>query len=99
MIMGVAYWMFPRPKSMAYTDRLAITVYIILNGGLIARFISGPMFFLTANSWAGYFYSIAGLIQLIAVGLFIYTIWGRVWMPAVSEAALQKRARSIGKEG
>jgi len=83
MVMGVAYWMFPRPKGFRYSERLAAATYFLLNGGLVLRVIAEPAYvFYSHPIWASLM-ALAGLSQ-VAGGLgFVYNAWRRVASPKI----------------
>jgi heme/copper-type cytochrome/quinol oxidase subunit 1 len=82
LIMGVAYWMFPRPSGetprQAARDPLAWTSYFLLAPGLVLRVlgylvlpasVKTPVLLLSAALQAG------------GIFCFIFAIWKRVGMP------------------
>ncbi|MBI3939882.1 MAG: hypothetical protein HY315_03535 [Acidobacteria bacterium] len=82
MIMGVAYWMFPRPAGQALRDvardRLAWANYFLLNAGLILRVIFEP--FSGAESAARLLVA-SSLLQMFGIFLFVLSIWKRIRFP------------------
>jgi hypothetical protein len=80
LIMGVAYWMFPKfsketPRGNA---KLAWAVYILLNLGLVLRSIGEPLAMLNPTSGYGWILVTASLCLLIAGWVFIVNTWTRV---------------------
>ncbi len=80
LIMGVAYWMFPKytkekPRGNTYMGWL---VFILLNLGLVIRAICEPLFALQPNSGVGVGLAAAAVLQVAAGWLFIANTWARV---------------------
>ncbi|MCL6525684.1 MAG: hypothetical protein K6T57_02260 [Thermaceae bacterium] len=93
MVMGVAYWMMPRPGRLRQ-DRLEAATYMALNTGLILRLVLEPWMLYGGNPVLRLFLGGAGLLQLGAVGLFIYAMTRRV---VTGEMLLQLRAKREAK--
>lgn len=86
MIQGVALWLFPRPSKddERYTPRLAEAAYWLLVIGTVVR-VAGevarpytPAFSVRVGTL------IAGVLQVVGIGLFFYTMWSRI-RPAGSQ--------------
>jgi cbb3-type cytochrome oxidase subunit 1 len=80
LIFGVAYWMFPkhsleRPRG---SERLAWTVFWLLNGGLLLRLLAEPLHALQPAPGWGYALAVSALAQWAAGLLFVANTWGRV---------------------
>lgn len=81
IIIGVSFWMFPRPaKGKRNTEsKIIIASYFTLNAGLILRFIAEPFIPLISNNeiiiWS---IALSSVLQLTAMILFIIEIWPRV---------------------
>ncbi len=80
LIYGVIYWMFPiiRKDNMRGDPRLAWSVPILLNVGLILRAIFEPWRTLEASDLNGVGLALAALLQVIAGYLFVIVCWPRV---------------------
>lgn len=80
LIMGVAYWMFPRPAKddYRYSPDLAAINYWFLTVGVILRSVSELV--ASANSWRGFIIIAAAgtLFQIIGGFIFAYNIWTRI---------------------
>lgn len=80
MIMGVALWFFPRPDKddKKYNPGLILITYWVMTIGTTLRFI----FQVTANFYLSdliqYLIAISSALQVIAMILFFYSIWGRI---------------------
>jgi len=79
LIIGVAYWMFPkfsreRPRGR---DELAWAVYVLLNLGLLARLVGEPVLSVGGGAWAGWMLVVAALAQWMAGLLFVVNTWPR----------------------
>ncbi|MGD8397943.1 MAG: hypothetical protein PVG11_03730 [Anaerolineae bacterium] len=83
LAIGVAYWMFPRYRKED-TDRergpdwLAWTVLILLNTGLILRFIFEPFHLMGGPGWLVTITALSGVLQALSALGFGWLIWGRV---------------------
>ena len=80
MILGVALWLFPRPakEDARYTPQLAEAAYWLVTVGTAAR-IAGEL----ARPFTGALgvrvvTFAAGLLQVIGLGVFFYTMWSRI---------------------
>ena len=84
LVMGVAYWMFPRlpgtSPEMAARDPLAWVSYFLLNGGLLLRVLFEP---LLPAAPARLAMLISAVAQVGAVLCFLFAIWRRVRMPRI----------------
>lgn len=80
MIMGVALWFFPRPEKddKKYNPDLISVTYWMLSISTALRFI----FQVTASfyfiSWVNIAIVILSSLQVIAMILFFYSMWGRI---------------------
>lgn len=82
IIMGVAFWLFPRK----YRDRpereafLTKATYVTLNTGLLMRFITEPFISLvTDTSLITIVLILSSLLQVAAIVLFMAEIWPRLF--------------------
>lgn len=73
LIIGVAYWMFPKFSKEAPRgdERVGWAIFILLNVGLILRIIGEPFNI-------GWMLPISAVLQLFAIWLFIIVVWPRV---------------------
>jgi hypothetical protein len=80
LIFGILYWMFPiLSKAQPRGDpRLAWTVFICLNAGLVARMIFEPWRFMQPDAINAYGLLLSACLQVIAAALFVWISWGRV---------------------
>lgn len=96
MVMGVAYWMIPRPGGLRQ-DRLELATYLLLNAGLLLRLVLEPLFL------SGYPFRpalvLSGLLQLGAVLVFAYAMQRRVYTSDMLRALREKRERQEVKRG
>lgn len=80
MIMGVALWFFPRPEKddKKYNPDLISVTYWTLSISTFLRFV----FQVTASfyffSWVNIAIAIFSLLQVVAMILFFYSMWGRI---------------------
>jgi hypothetical protein len=80
LIIGVAYWMFPRysqERPRGY-ESLAWATYALLNLGLVIRIIAEPAQLITpAPAW-GWLLATSAVLQWLAGMAFIINTWPRV---------------------
>lgn len=98
MIMGVAYWMFPRPSGEtpreAARDPLAWTSYFLLVPGLLLR---GLGYLVLSPAPARPVLVLSAALQATGVFCFVFAIWKRVGMPRAyyrEKAELEKKSPS-----
>lgn len=89
MVMGVAYWMFPRPSGRP-EERLANATWACLNGGLLLRFASEPFLYAPGGMAFQVGAAAAGVLQGAAAIMFVVGVWARVMSP---RARLERRGR------
>ncbi|GAA6731422.1 MULTISPECIES: hypothetical protein [Thermus] len=76
MVMGVAYWMMPRPGGLRQ-DRLEALTFFLLNAGLLLRLFLEPLYLMghaQARPWLG----LSGALQLLATLVFAHAMTKRV---------------------
>jgi len=80
LVYGVIYWMFPiiSKANMRGDPRLAWSVFILLNAGLILRVICEPWRTVDANDVNGIGLILSAVFQVIAGYLFVLVCWPRV---------------------
>ncbi len=83
LAIGVAYWMFPRFKRTQDarprgSDVLAWAVLIVLNAGLLMRFVFEPLYLMGPQPWLAALVALAGVLQALAAIGFGLLIWGRI---------------------
>ena len=80
MIMGVALWFFPRPEKddKKYNPGLILIVYWLISISTGLRFVFqvlGSFYFIP---WLNIVIPIFSSLQVFAMILFFYSIWGRI---------------------
>ena len=77
-IFGVAVWMFPKfnPETAYGSRTLGWATYVMLNLGLLLRFISEPFLPLRPIPWWGWLLAASAILQWLAGLAFIANIWG-----------------------
>ena len=80
LIIGVAYWMFPKftREQPRGSERLASMTYLCLNVGLVLRFIAEPMLSFQTAKWWGWLVALSALLQWLSGLAFIVNTWPRV---------------------
>lgn len=93
LIMGVSDWMFPRPRQTRYTERRSIAVLVNLNAGLILRIVFEPWLGLRNGTFPQMMLALSGILQFVAIAIFVYNMWDRIYMPEGARATWLKRNR------
>ena len=80
LIMGMAYWMFPKyskelPRG---NEKIGWTSYLLLNLGLILRSLGEPALPLFPDVNLGWMLALAAVLLLLGAWAFIIIIWQRV---------------------
>lgn len=80
LIIGVAYWMFPRysKEEPRGPERAAWIILILLNAGLALRAVGEPLLSSDVRAIAGMLLAVSAALQLAAGWLFIAMVWPRV---------------------
>lgn len=79
LIMGVAIWMFPRPRDeQHYSPGLAEVTYWFLTLGTAVRFISEVVSSYMTIKVLVWLIVLGSISQVISGFLFIYNMWSRV---------------------
>lgn len=80
LIMGVAYWMFPKQTKERPRGNPSIGwwVFALLNIGLIIRAVAEPLTALQLSQASGIALAIAAVLQVAAGWLFVINTWSRV---------------------
>jgi heme/copper-type cytochrome/quinol oxidase subunit 1 len=80
MILGVALWLFPRPArdDPRYSPRAAEAAYWLVGGGTAIR-IAGELSRSASDAtWLRVATLGAGLVQIMGLFVFFYTMWSRI---------------------
>ena len=79
LVMGVAYWMFPRPakEDFRYSPNLAMVNYWLLTVGTTIR-TAGDLLGASMSKIALLAVAIGAMTQIAAGVLFSYNIWTRI---------------------
>ena len=77
LIMGVAYWMFPRhtKENPRGNETLGWATFVLLNLGMLLRLIGEPI---VGQAIAGPLLIASAVAQMLAGVLFVVNIWPRV---------------------
>lgn len=80
MILGVALWIFPKPlqDDRRYRPVLIETVYWLLLGGTLARFVGELLRAFSDLPWLAWLTVLGGLAQVAALLLYVWTMWSRI---------------------
>jgi hypothetical protein len=80
MILGVAYWMFPKysadePRGL---DVLAIASFALLNLGLVVRVVAEPLQVVHPSAASGWLLVLSAILQWLGAVAFVLNTWPRV---------------------
>lgn len=80
IIMGVAYWMFPkrskaRPRG---SSLLGWSAYALLNAGLLLRVVAEPAQMVQARQIWGWLLAASALLQCLGGFAFVINTWPRI---------------------
>jgi hypothetical protein len=80
MIMGVAYWFFPKYSldEPRRSEPLAWAVFWLLNAGLLLRGLIEPVFAQNVDPRWGLVLTASAILQWLAGLMFVYNSWGRI---------------------
>lgn|SRR5574341_513917 len=80
LIIGVAYWMFPKfsTEQPRGSERLGWAIYALLNAGLILRVVSEPLLAVYPQPALGWALAISAVLQWLAGMGFVVNTWRRV---------------------
>ncbi|GBD11932.1 hypothetical protein HRbin23_01615 [bacterium HR23] len=79
MIMGVAFWMFPRERQRPFGSLpLAWATFGLLNLGLLMRLVGEPLHTLYPQGGWGWMLGASGVLQWLAGVGFVVNTWGRI---------------------
>lgn len=94
MILGVALWLFPKPArgDRRYRPAVVEAVYWLLFSGTWVRF-GGELLRAHYNAPAvGWVVVMAGVSQIIAIFLYMWTMWSRI------RSTTQHKEKRVGRE-
>lgn len=80
MIMGVALWFFPRAEKddKKYNPDLILVTYWLMIISTASRFIFQTAAGFVFIDWINIMITITSTLQVIAIMLFFYSMWGRI---------------------
>lgn len=94
MVMGVAYWMMPRPGGIRQTGLEAAT-FFLLQTGLVLRVVGEPWYRSGGGSVPHTIFVISGFIVLAAMLTFAYAMTKRVVTMKVVHEKAKSRPRPV----
>ncbi len=78
LVMGVAFWMMPRPAQIRQ-EGLEALAYYTLNAGLLLRLVAEPWALYSANSSLRALLVLSGVLQAAGVAVFAFAMSKRVF--------------------
>ena len=80
MILGVALWLFPRPAKddTRYSPRAASIAYWLVATGTASRIAGELARQESSAAWLRAATLGAGVLQVLGIGVFFYTMWSRI---------------------
>jgi hypothetical protein len=88
VVMGIALWFLPLARERfpqtqgRYPPTGPYIVYVLLNGGLLARIAGEAWWSTTASPVGGGLFALSGVLQTLAVIVFAAIAWQRVRAPS-----------------
>ncbi len=98
MVMGVAYWMLPRPGGIKQTTWEAAT-FLLLQAGLVLRVVSEPWWRTTPANGVHLLFISSGVLLLAAMVVFLLAMSKRVVTIATLREKGQGRRRTAAPQG
>lgn len=77
LVMGVAYWLMPRPGGLRQEGLERLTFYT-LNASLLLRLIAEPWYRATSSTPLKWLTVLSGLLLLFSMSIFAYAMQARV---------------------
>ena len=94
LVMGVAFWLLPRPGGVR-TPRIEAWTLALFHGGLAVRTVLEPWLRLgSAPTFAEPLLWASGAINLAGIALFAGSVWGRARTPEELRRARERRNRT-----
>ena len=80
MIMGVALWMFPKPRrdDMRYRPDVAAVIYWVMVLSVSARFVGEVLKSTLVSPWIDGAIVLSAFLQVIGIAAFFLNIWPRI---------------------
>lgn len=94
MVMGVAYWMMPRPGGLRQ-DRLEGITFVLLNTGLLLRLVLEPLS-LSGHAGLRPWLGVSGVLQVLATLVFAHAMGRRVLTAEMLRRLREERERRGG---
>lgn len=94
MVMGVAYWMLPRPGGIKQA-RLEAVTFAFLQTGMIARVVGEPWWRLTGGALPHVLFSTSGALTFAAILTFALAMSRRVVTVEAIRAAARPRKGAV----
>ncbi len=90
MVMGVAYWMLPRPGGIRQTGHEAVT-FLFLQASMVVRVVGEPWWRLTGDALPHALFSASGGLTFVAIITFALAMSKRVVTVEAIRAAARPR--------
>jgi hypothetical protein len=99
MVMGVAFWMLPRPGGIKQTSWEAAS-FVLLQAGLVLRVVVEPWWRMTGDRNVQVAFVVSGLLLLAAMVVFLLAMSKRVvTLATIREKGLGRRRAAAPQEG
>ncbi|MBI4493966.1 MAG: hypothetical protein HY690_14345 [Chloroflexi bacterium] len=86
-VMGIAYWIYPRPPGTRAHPRAARAAFALLNLGLLLRLLAEPLGLVLPNPLLGPGLVASALLQATGALVFVASIWERIAPPRPADCA------------
>ena len=83
-VIGIAFWLLPRKRvpglPLGYGEQKAFVALTMLNLGLLLRVVAEPFFrSREEGAWVDWLLAGSSLFQVLAIAIFIFQMWPRVY--------------------
>lgn len=91
LVMGVAFWLMPRPGGLRQEAAEARCFYL-MNLGMLLRLAAEPLWQVTRQGLFQSLSLLAAFLHFCAISIFVWAMWQRVVSTKVIQERSQKRA-------
>lgn len=99
VVMGVAFWMFPRVKGRRPGDAAGWTAFALVNAGLLLRVASEPAVTEGERGAWPLALGVAAVLPVLGVVAFAVAVWPRIRAALAPEEARRLRAEAARRQG
>lgn len=96
VVMGLAYWMMPRPGGLRQ-ERLEGATFYLLNDGLVLRAVAEPWWRYTGDGLPRGLSVVSGFLLFTAILSFVYAMQARIKTADMVRALREVRGKRAGR--